>query len=159
MDHGDHGNGNNNFRCSMKMLFNWDTTNLCIIFSWWKVNGIPLLILSCFFVALIGVVYELLKYLSRKYDEKIYESCYRQISNDEEENPPAPVNRVVKLKRSQQLIRSFIYAIQAFISFFIMLIFMTYNGFLMISVVIGAGIGFFFFGKQTVSNSEEEDIG
>ncbi|KAF0488372.1 Ctr copper transporter [Gigaspora margarita] len=153
----DHGDGNNKFRCSMKMLFNWDYTNLCIVFSWWKVSGVPLLLFSCLMVGLIGVFYEFLKFLSRKYDDKIYESCYRQISNNEEESPSNLENRVVRLTRSQQLIRSFIYAIQAFISFFIMLIFMTYNGYLMISVITGAGIGFFFFGKKTVSNKEDED--
>ncbi|CAG8835027.1 19061_t:CDS:2 [Gigaspora margarita] len=120
MDHGDHGDGNNKFRCSMKMLFNWDSTNLCIVFSWWKVNGFPLLLFSCFMVGLIGVFYEFLKFLSRKYDEKIYESCYRQISNNEEESPSNSENRVV-------------------------------------SVIAGAGIGFFFFGKKTVSNKEDED--
>ncbi|CAG8810203.1 14782_t:CDS:2, partial [Gigaspora rosea] len=55
-----------------------------------------------------------------KYDEKIYESCYRQISNNEEESPSNSENRAV-------------------------------------SVITGAGIGFFFFGKKTVSNKEDED--
>ncbi|CAG8435457.1 1743_t:CDS:2 [Scutellospora calospora] len=121
MDHGDHGNGSNNFRCSMKMLFNWDTTNLCIVFSWWKVDGILLLLLSCFFVALIGVAYEALRNLARKYDEKICEASYLQINGAEEDNPP-----VVRVKR-------------------------------IVSIVVGTAVGFFFFGKQTVSSLEEDD--
>ncbi|CAG8774623.1 154_t:CDS:2, partial [Racocetra persica] len=126
MDHGDHG-----FKCSMKMLFNWDYTNLCIVFSWWKVNGITLLLLSCVIVGALGAFYEILRYWSRKYDEKICEAGYRQISNNdnEEENTPNSVKRSIRLTRSQQLIR----------------------------VVIGTGIGFFFFGKQTLSRIDEDD--
>ncbi|CAG8797202.1 24721_t:CDS:2 [Cetraspora pellucida] len=115
MDHGDHG-----FRCSMKMLFNWDITNLCIVFSWWKVNGIPSLLLSCLIVGSLGAFYELLRYWSRKFDEKICEASYQQINNNEEENQPNPVNRTI-------------------------------------SVVVGTGIGFFLFGKQTLSRMDEDD--
>jgi len=40
---------------------------------------------------------------------------------------------------------------QVFVGFFLMLIFMTYNGYLMIATVLGAGIGFFYFGGNTLS--------
>lgn len=43
--------------------------------------------------------------------------------------------------------RSTIYAILVAISFWLMLVFMTYNGFLMIAVVLGAGFGHFIFGR------------
>lgn len=42
---------------------------------------------------------------------------------------------------------------QVFVGFFLMLIFMTYNGYLMAATVIGAGVGFFYFGGDSLSSS------
>ncbi|CAG8689383.1 4932_t:CDS:2 [Funneliformis caledonium] len=127
--------------CSMNMLFNWDTKNLCIVFSWWRVDNIG--------------------FLSRKYDASIYNSSAAELQDDGfEENATVTSeiqtvvqkrNRVFRITFKQQMIRSLIYTVQVFISFFTMLIFMTYNGFLMFSVAIGAGIGYLFFGKPTLS--------
>lgn len=50
------------------------------------------------------------------------------------------------MSQQQKVIRSVNYAVLVGISFWLMLVFMTYNGFLMISVVIGAGIGHYAFG-------------
>lgn len=170
-DHGDHGGGgggggggdggdgghggHGGQMCSMNMLFNWDTKNLCIVFSWWRVDNIGFLILSCLIVISLGILYELIGFLSRKYDASIYNSSAAELQDDGfEENATVTSeiqtevqkrNRVFRITFKQQMIRSLIYTVQVFISFFTMLIFMTYNGFLMFSVAIGAGIGYLFF--------------
>jgi copper transporter 1 len=51
-----------------------------------------------------------------------------------------------RMSQQQKVTRSIIYAVLVGISFWLMLVFMTYNGFLMISVVIGAGLGHYAFG-------------
>lgn len=51
-----------------------------------------------------------------------------------------------RISQQQKATRSIIYAVLVGISFWLMLVFMTYNGFLMISVVIGAGLGHYAFG-------------
>ena len=42
-----------------------------------------------------------------------------------------------------------LYGAQVFYSFFIMLLFMTYNGWVMISVAVGAVLGYLVWGAET----------
>ncbi|CAG8645136.1 2562_t:CDS:2 [Acaulospora morrowiae] len=161
-DHGGHG-GDGEFTCSNSMLFNWEYRNLCIVFSWWGVNSIPGLILSCAIICILAITFEVLRFVSRKYDEKIYLSGHRPLE-EETANASTSTNtgnsRPVRITHIQQIMRSLIYSIQVLLSFFLMLMFMTYNGFVMISVVIGAGIGYFFFGRHVLTKVEvgERDV-
>lgn len=52
------------------MLFTWDTTNLCIVFRSWRVTGFWSLILSLLAVAALTAGYELVRELSRRYEER-----------------------------------------------------------------------------------------
>lgn len=45
--------------------------------------------------------------------------------------------------------RGVLYGIQVFYSFFLMLVFMTYNGWYMIAVAVGAGLGNYFWGGSS----------
>ncbi|OMP87237.1 Copper transport protein CTR2 [Diplodia seriata] len=45
-----------------------------------------------------------------------------------------------------KLIKAVLYAVQVFYSFFIMLLFMTYNGWVMLAVAVGAFVGYLAFG-------------
>ena len=44
------------------------------------------------------------------------------------------------------MIKAVLYAVQVFYSFFIMLLFMTYNGWVMLAVAVGAFAGYLIFG-------------
>jgi solute carrier family 31 (copper transporter), member 1 len=68
------------------MLFNWDTEKICIVFSWWKVNSIGFLILSCLIVTFLAASFELLRYLSREYDSKIFVSSHSQLQERRDTN-------------------------------------------------------------------------
>ena len=50
------------------MLFTWDTTNLCIIFRWWHVTSTFSLLISLVAVAILTAGYEVVREVSRKYD-------------------------------------------------------------------------------------------
>lgn len=43
-------------------------------------------------------------------------------------------------------VQTFLHVVQMIVSYFLMLIFMTYNGWLCIAVVLGAALGYFLFG-------------
>jgi len=45
-----------------------------------------------------------------------------------------------------RILRAVLYGAQVFVSFFLMLVFMTYNAYLILAVVLGASIGHFVFG-------------
>lgn len=151
MDHG--GMGATPARCRMDMHFTWDTDNLCIIFSSWHVRSTAGLIFSLIGVALLTAGYEALREASRRYEahvEKQKDDVPNE--NDTESTPFLWTGRKqVEISKRAHVAKSVLYGLQVFYSFFIMLLFMTYNGWVMISVGAGAFLGFLLFGKHTTA--------
>ena len=52
------------------MLFTWDTNNLCIIFHWWRIDGVFSLLVSLIAVAILTAGYEVVREASRRYEAK-----------------------------------------------------------------------------------------
>lgn len=105
-------------------------------------------------IILIGIGYEYLRIvIARGYDAKIAAAMSpRRVSSsdssgDDEINALLSNSRYGKgqLGTRVQLTRAILYALTSGISLFIMLIFMTFNAYLMLAVVVGAGLGFFLF--------------
>ncbi|KAH0559583.1 hypothetical protein GP486_003899 [Trichoglossum hirsutum] len=53
-----------------KMLFTWNTKNLCIIFRQWHVSGPITLVLSLAGVVLLTAGYELVRESARRYEAR-----------------------------------------------------------------------------------------
>ncbi|RMY34569.1 hypothetical protein D0865_14149 [Hortaea werneckii] len=78
MDHShhDHGGmdmgdgGGDSPMCSMNMLFTWDTNNLCIVFSQWRVTGTFSLVISILAVMALTAGYEAIREMSRNYEAR-----------------------------------------------------------------------------------------
>src|SRR3981189_425258 len=51
------------------MLFTWDTQDLCVVFRWWHVRGPWSLFLTLLGVVALGMSYELLRNVARKFDD------------------------------------------------------------------------------------------
>ncbi|KIW32956.1 uncharacterized protein PV07_04466 [Cladophialophora immunda] len=152
MDHGgmDHG-GMDDGQCSMNMLFNWQVKGLCIVFESWRVTGPMSLLLSLVAIALLTAGYECVREISRRYDEK-----FNARMNALGTSPPAESSSLLAGSESRDgagrqgtITRAGLYALQVFYSFFIMLLFMTYNGFVMLAVAVGAFIGYLAFSYKT----------
>ncbi|KAG1050593.1 hypothetical protein G6F46_008376 [Rhizopus delemar] len=148
--------------CKMNMLFNWQIENTCVVFRWWHISGPTSFILSCVIIFLIAAAYEGIRAYSTALDNRWHEAELLQTTmngeQQEEENQENVVfayQQYKRLSHQRELVRSVIYAILVGISFWLMLVFMTYNGYLMIAVVLGAGFGHFFFGngKLTINKS------
>ncbi|EGR44104.1 uncharacterized protein TRIREDRAFT_71029 [Trichoderma reesei QM6a] len=140
--HGGHGGGMQDM-CSMNMLFTWDTTNLCIVFRQWHVRSTASLIFSLIAVVLLGIGYEALRSVSRRYEASLatrLETVPRQ-------------NRETVSKRGH-VIKATLYAIQNFYAFMLMLVFMTYNGWVMVAVSLGAFVGYLLFGHSTSATKD-----
>ncbi|CUM46643.1 unnamed protein product [Debaryomyces fabryi] len=130
MDHGD--------MCSMNMIFTWDWENTCIIYKWWHVKSLTDFILSFIAIVLLGMGYEFAKFWFTKWEKGHINLVLGATSNS---NSLAITQ--YKLKRS------LFYGFQVGYSFMLMLVFMTYNGWYMIAVVIGAAIGNNIWGSLT----------
>ncbi|KAK4698147.1 solute carrier family 31 (copper transporter), member 1, partial [Lecanoromycetidae sp. Uapishka_2] len=141
MDHNgmDMGHGD---MCNMNMLFTWDTTNLCIIFRWWHVRSTFTLIVSLICVAILTAGYELVRELSRRYE----------LSSQEYMNS-LPRKGAGQQEKKVKFAKAGFYAVQVFYSFFIMLLFMTYNGWVMLAVAVGAFMGYLGFGNSSATKS------
>lgn len=50
------------------MLFTWDTTDLCIVFRGWHINGLTSLVFSLLAIVLVTAGYEAVREISRRYE-------------------------------------------------------------------------------------------
>ncbi|KAF3906047.1 hypothetical protein ABW21_db0206883 [Orbilia brochopaga] len=101
-------------RCSMNMLFTWDTNNLCIIFRTWHVRGPVSLVLSLLAIVALTAGYEFVREVSRRYEAKLETKRGITRANPAATAPAATANK------DGQVIKSLLYATQVFYSFFIM---------------------------------------
>ncbi|KAK7923948.1 ctr copper transporter [Apiospora marii] len=149
MGHGDMGHGGGgggggmDDMCNMNMLFTWDTNNLCIVFKQWHVRGPVSLIFSLLGVVLICAGYEALRDFIRRYEA----SAARRADG-------LPRHRQVSVEKRSHVVKAALYAVQTFYAFMIMLLFMTYNGWVMVAVAVGAFAGYLVFGKSTCATKE-----
>ncbi|KAK4129294.1 putative copper transport protein [Parathielavia appendiculata] len=136
----DHGSGS---MCNMNMLFTWDTTNLCIVFRQWHITTSLSLIVSLVAIVLICAGYEALREGIRRYEAMVFKRL-----------DTAPRQNREQVTRRAHVTKAALYAMQNFYAFMIMLIFMTYNGWVMIAVSVGAGLGYLIFGESTPVTKE-----
>lgn len=85
MDHG----GMDQPMCNMNMLFTWDTTNLCIIFHWWRITNVLTLLISLVAVALLTAGYEAVREASRRYESSSQEYANKLQSKSPSRAPSA----------------------------------------------------------------------
>lgn len=124
MSHSDMDMGDG--QCSMNMLFTWDYKNVCVIFSWWHIKKFSHLVFSFAAIVALAYGYEHLKYHIHKYHGERGTST--STSNTQANST----------RRSTKLYNSCWYGLQVGYSFMLMLVFMSYNGWLMLAVVLGA---------------------
>ncbi|KAE8415787.1 Ctr copper transporter family-domain-containing protein [Aspergillus pseudocaelatus] len=175
MDHGHGGHGDMDMggQCNMNMLFTWSSKDLCIIFRQWRVDGPFSLLVSLVVIVLLTAGYEGIRQLTRRYEaahaQRLNAFNTPAVGGNENVGESAPAiapsslaphscdessplltgrdNRRVVEQRGK-LIMAALYAVQVFYSFFIMLLFMTYNGLVMIAVAVGAFVGYLVFGDN-----------
>ncbi|CAH1787105.1 unnamed protein product [Owenia fusiformis] len=127
-----------------------------VLFSFWKITTLGDLIGSSIGIFFLAVLYEGLKAL-RKY----------LLRNGTNSHPKKRAERSTRnATRSLQqptlfsldhILQTLLHIIQITLSYFLMLIFMTYNVWLCIVVTLGAGAGYFVFGlKRGVVDDKNE---
>jgi len=148
MDHGmpgmDHGH-----KCNMNMLFTWDTTDLCIVFRSWHVSGTFSLIVALIGIILLTAGYEAVREASRRYEAYANKALEGRRGGDDLRGRNAGSNA----EQQAKLVKAALYAVQVFYSFFIMLLFMTYNGWIMLAVAVGAFVGYLLFANSSPTKS------
>ncbi|KAG8905888.1 hypothetical protein FRB99_008029 [Tulasnella sp. 403] len=113
-----------------------------IVFRSWHTSSVAQFFISCLIIVLIGVLFEWLRKVQRFYDAKLARGT------------ATPGQGPKKLQVGPRLLRAALYGTLVFISFFIMLVFMTYNGYLIISVIIGAMLGHYILNQELDTTPE-----
>ncbi|GLB36960.1 putative ctr copper transporter family protein [Lyophyllum shimeji] len=170
MDHG--GNGGHDMpRCSMHMLWNTQIIDTCIVFPAWHIRSYGGFALSFLAIVALGIFYEYLREIQKRYDAHVartlgagkgkgrrtsaspssgrsspdrgdYEESGRRMLKPSSLGGGAPVPIVPRV------VRAVLYGATVFLSFFLMLVFMTYNAYLIVAVVLGAALGHYIFGAS-----------
>ncbi|OJJ60839.1 hypothetical protein ASPSYDRAFT_147151 [Aspergillus sydowii CBS 593.65] len=155
MDHGHHGHGDMDMgegQCNMNMLFTWSTKNLCIVFSRWRVTGPISLLGSLVVIVLLAAGYEGTRQITRQYEvahaRRLSAFSGATVSSKFSPFPCLFLDNRRAVERRGKITMAALYAVQVFYSFFIMLLFMTYNGFVMLAVAVGAFVGYLAFGEN-----------
>ncbi|KAI8077825.1 Ctr copper transporter family-domain-containing protein [Halteromyces radiatus] len=145
--------------CSMNMIFNWQIENVCVVFESWHIYTWVGMLVSCFVIFSIAAGYEYLRAWTANLDREVTladvkrqrDSVGNNVSssgrNGESDTLLGHHLETSSLRKRHRVIRSVMYAILMGISFWLMLVFMTYNGYLMIAIILGAGVGHYIFGQ------------
>ncbi|WWC85776.1 uncharacterized protein L201_000642 [Kwoniella dendrophila CBS 6074] len=164
MNHGDHsGHGGHSMpgmehgmpACSMNMLWNNQIADTCVVFESWHITGPMTMAISCIVVMAISFGYSTLLNSIKTFDRKIALSLYQTSQPNRRENTITPVQNgynaieggslakagVTRLSLQTRLTRASLYALSVGISFWLMLVAMTYNTYLFLSIIIGAFLG------------------
>ncbi|EFX02959.1 ctr copper transporter family protein [Grosmannia clavigera kw1407] len=149
-------------RCSMNMLFTWNTNNLCVVFRWWHVRSTFGLLVSLLAIVAFSAGYEALREGVRRYEAKTARQTetapHEDHERDDQDTETTPILRTgmaqSPIAKRAHIIKAMLYGVQNFYAFMIMLIFMTYNGWVMISVSVGAFLGYLLFGGSTTVTKE-----
>ncbi|KAK2778733.1 high affinity copper transporter [Colletotrichum kahawae] len=157
MDHGSADTAG----CKVSMLWNWNTIDACFLSSSWQIRNRGMMAASCIGVVLLVVILEVLRIMSKKYDSLILAQMRRRgqavlaasasaVGHDDGKQGcgrstavPSLASRKVVMRVSpvQQILRAILHAVTFGLAYVVMLLAMYFNGYIIISIIVGAGLG------------------
>jgi copper transporter 1 len=145
VDHSSHGLDDGH---GMKMYF-YFSSNATILFEGWTVHSWQGMLGSCLAVFIMAALYEGLKvgreHLLRRSNVLIRYNTMPVPSSDSTLMTETHKTASTRMCSGPHFIQSILHVLQVILSYFLMLIFMTYNVWLCLSVASGAGFGYFLF--------------
>ncbi|KAJ1959478.1 copper transpport protein [Dispira parvispora] len=166
MDHSSHTGGAAS--CGMTMYFNGQTRDFCVLFSTWSITSDTALGIACLVSFLLAVGYEIVKLVIRRVENQAYQRILNN-ATDPEKGMDSATDTANGISRPSwtawttqggeigwfdpiYFLRCFLYGVQVFYAFFLMLIVMTFNTYLIVSICIGAIVGFYLFGRGELTS-------
>ncbi|KAI9572190.1 Ctr copper transporter [Boletus coccyginus] len=159
MDHGGHG-GDMPSMCTMNMLWNTQIVDTCIVFRSWHIHSSAQFVLSFVALVLLSALYEYFRLVQRNVDARIKEKASKgkRAASPVVSGRSTPergedagllngrrVRHGVVIPACDRALRAVLYGASVFLSCFLMLVFMTYNAYLIFAIVAGAAIGHYLF--------------
>ncbi|KAG9056712.1 hypothetical protein FS842_009804 [Serendipita sp. 407] len=134
-------------RCWMSMLWNTNIINTCIVFRQWHIHSHFQFVLSFLAIMALGCGYEYLRDVQRRVDHKI---AVQLVNSGKGKNV---ADSGIEVPFWSRVLRASLYGASVFVSFFLMLVFMTYNGYLILATVLGAALGHYIYGGRMDPNA------
>ncbi|KAL7623126.1 Copper Transporter integral membrane protein that functions in high affinity copper transport [Parahypoxylon ruwenzoriense] len=174
--------------CKISMLWNWYTVDTCFLASSWHNTTSGMFAGSCIGVILLTMSLELLRRTVKEYDRYLirkHTSTPAAISPAGSTTASAPKDADSKIVATssapacqavaqstgfrpsilEQAIRALLHMVQFAVAYFIMLLAMYYNGYIIICIFIGAYLGSFVFhwehletGRSATSATQEPSV-
>ncbi|CRJ80159.1 Copper transport protein CTR4 like [Verticillium longisporum] len=168
MSHGSHSD-DSDLQCQMEMIWNWNTVGSCFLAKSWYIRTEGMMVASSIGVALLAVILELSRRACKEYDSSIVAQMERSVTAAAIANPSllpvstsgSPSVRILNLRVSplQQAIRSLMYAISFSVAYIVMLLAMSFNGYIIVAIFVGAGMGKFLTDWMVVKVAVSQDGG
>ncbi|XP_022239316.1 high affinity copper uptake protein 1-like isoform X2 [Limulus polyphemus] len=159
-DHSKHRVGNY-LEHNMQMYFTAGV-EVTILFKQWHVTTVGGLIGSAIGIFILAMLYEGLKFFREHLYRRNASTIQYATVAVTGQSGSSGVTEIQKVTRNKMmsfphLIQTLLHVVQFVISYFLMLMFMTYNVWVCIAIALGAGAGFFLFGwkKATVVDVTE----
>ncbi|KAL6718737.1 Copper Transporter integral membrane protein that functions in high affinity copper transport [Lecanora helva] len=168
----DMGMGMGGDSCKISMLWNWNTVDSCFLSSTWHVTSKGMFAGSCIGVICLVISLEFLRRLTKEYDRYLIRkhgasSSVRTINvnaagkSGDQSSPNSgteiPLNRTISPSAgsfrpsvAEQAVRALLHMLQFAVAYFVMLLAMYYNGYIIICIFIGAYLGAFVFHWETL---------
>ncbi|KAI0159965.1 Ctr-domain-containing protein [Hypoxylon sp. FL1284] len=154
MDHGSMGDGN--AACTHAMSWNWNTIGTCFLAESWMIESEGSFAASCIGVFVLVICLEVLRRLGKEYDAFVLRQFQRHVAAQQARRAsggggsggggsswPGPHTVTFRATPLQQLVRAAIHAAAFGVAYILMLIAMSFNGYIIISIILGAGVGKF----------------
>uniref|UniRef100_A0A914XLH8 Copper transport protein n=1 Tax=Plectus sambesii TaxID=2011161 RepID=A0A914XLH8_9BILA len=131
----------------MSMSFHFGVKEV-VLFDFWKINTVWGLLISCAIIFLACLLYEALKWfrvkLAIRHRQAMVSSAQGSLNPSATELIPSRF-RMEDYMNMARFIQTLLYGVQMIIAYLLMLVFMTYNVWLCIAVIVGEAVGYFLF--------------
>ncbi|EDW96505.1 high affinity copper uptake protein 1 [Drosophila yakuba] len=175
MDH-DHDHGTDDSTstaksCPMIMVFHAGHCER-ILWRGWVASTVTEFVLSALAIFLVSFLYEALKFLRQQLARREARKESERLAAEQRRKNEAPAaggccsetplaepreqTYWQRLFASTHIVQSLLNLLQIVISYLLMLIFMTFNYWLCLAVILGLGLGYFFFGWNKKNPDESE---
>ncbi|KAI5922087.1 putative high affinity copper protein [Camillea tinctor] len=143
--------------CRISMLWNWHTIDACFLSESWQVKSSGGFAALCLGVIMMVMLLEFLRGAAKSYDRHLIRQHVREIKNKHSSgdaadgaliakgHPPLVPTPPCRPSVLQQLVRALFHTVQFALAYWIMLLAMYYNGYIIICIIIGAFLGSFVF--------------
>ncbi|KAK0080574.1 hypothetical protein PV325_013734 [Microctonus aethiopoides] len=131
----------------MGMYFHFTVEESAILFYGWKTTNANEIIGSVIGIIILGAIYEGLK----SYREHLF--IKMTMIN---QRKGGKISRKNAIFSGMHLLQTFLHTVQLIMGYFLMFIFMTFNIWLALGVVIGTGLGYWLFAWDKYTNENTD---